>query len=134
MPDNPKILLMNYRIEQARECLVSAERELNARSYKAAVNRSYYCIFHCMRAILALDSFDSKKHSGIISVFRQRYIKTGIFATELSDIIEGAFQARGSSDYEDFFVISKDDVIQQIENAKTFISKIEAYIMTLAEA
>ena len=133
MPDDYKASLMSYRIEQARECLASAERDLSAESYKASANRSYYCIFHCMRAVLALDSFDSKKHSGIISVFRQRYIKTGIFTVELSDIIEGAFQARGSSDYEDFFVISKEDVIQQIKNAKIFISAIEVYIKTLAE-
>jgi uncharacterized protein (UPF0332 family) len=32
-----------------------------------------------MRAVQALDGFDSKKHSGVISAFRKDYIKTGIF-------------------------------------------------------
>jgi hypothetical protein len=39
-------------------------------SFETAANRSYYCIFNAMRAVLSLDRFDSKKHSGIIDAFR----------------------------------------------------------------
>jgi len=122
---------MNYRLEQAQACLDAAIVLTENGAYKDATNRSYYCVFHAMRAVLALDSYDSKKHSGIISVFRQKYIKTGVFPVELSDTIEAAFQARGSSDYEDFFVISKEDVQQQIENAKVFLTTIKKYIETI---
>jgi uncharacterized protein (UPF0332 family) len=122
---------MQYRLEQARECLVVSERDLNAESFKAAANRSYYCIFHSMRSVLAQDSFDSKKHTGVISAFRQKYIKPGVFPVELSDIIRDAFNIRGKSDYEDFFVISKEDVVQQIENARVFLEAVEAYINSL---
>ena len=119
---------MRYRLEQAQKCLDVASLLVYAESYKDAANRSYFCIFHAMRALLALDSIDAKKHSGIISFFRQKYIKTGIFSVEFSDIINGAFEARGNSDYQDFFVISKADVVTQIENAKTFLAAVEAYI------
>ena len=64
-----------------------------------------------MRAVLALDKLDSKKHSGIIAAFRQKYIKTGIFPEKYSDIIRDAYNMRNSSDYEDFFVVTKDDVL-----------------------
>lgn len=37
-----------------------------------------------MRAILAFDEIDMKHHSGIISEFRKRYIKTDIFEMRLS--------------------------------------------------
>jgi len=90
-----------------------------------------YCSFHAMRALLALDAFDSKKHSGVISTFRQQYIKTGLLAPELSDMIQHAFRNRGKSDYEDFFIISKDEIADQIENAKIFLAAVEAYIDTL---
>jgi len=123
--------LIRYRVEQARECLESAIRESDSGVFKSAANRSYYCIFHAMRAVLALEQFDSNKHSGVISTFRQRYIKTGLFKTELSDIIQSSFHNRGKSDYEDFFVISKEETAQQIENAKTFLAAVEAYIKTL---
>ena len=51
--------LMKYRIEQAKECLELAKTTVDI-SEKNSVNRSYYCIFHSMRAVLALDGFDSK--------------------------------------------------------------------------
>ena len=89
--------LMKYRIEQATECLDSAIREEQAGSFKTAANRSYYCIFHAMRAVLALELFDSKKHSGVISAFRERYIKSGIFDSSMSKIISKAFEVRGAA-------------------------------------
>jgi len=122
---------MRLRLEQAHESLSSAELLLEAVAYKDAANRSYYSIFHAMRALLALDCFDSKKHSGIISEFRKRYIKTGLIPVENSSIIKSSFDVRNSSDYDDFYVISKSDVVQQISNASAFINAVEEYIKTL---
>jgi len=119
--------LMKYRIEQAKECLELAKTTVDI-SEKNSVNRSYYCIFHSMRAVLALDGFDSKKHSGIISYFRQNYIKTGKFDVNFSAIISSAFDVRGDSDYEDFYVVSKKQALQQIENAEMFLNAVEKYI------
>ena len=68
--------LSEYRIEKAKSALLSA-RSLAGQGYWAdSANRSYYAIFHALRAVLALDAFDSKKHSGVISYFLEHYIKT----------------------------------------------------------
>ena len=128
MPNENKEALAQYRLEQSHECLKDAVRDIEAEAYKAAANRSYFCVYHAMRAVLALDEFDSKKHSGIISVFRQRYIKTGIFSSDLSDIIQSAFNTRGKSDYEDFFIISKEQVKTQVEDSDAFLTAIETYL------
>jgi uncharacterized protein (UPF0332 family) len=72
----------------------------DSKHYRTANNRAYYSIFHGMRAVLAFDGFDSKKHSGIIAVFRKDYIKTGIFQENLSDIIGEASEIRNASDYD----------------------------------
>jgi len=130
MPDYSPSNLASFRLYQAKECLQSAEREFAANSFKTVANRSYYCIFHTMRAILALDRFDSRKHSGVIAAFRQRYIKTGIFSAKYSDIVGNAFEVRNESDYEDFYVVSKHDVEAQLENAKVFLAAVEEYITT----
>jgi len=84
--DENALALASVRMEQAKGCLKAAEILAREESYRDAANRSYYCIFHAMRAVLALERFDSKKHTGIIAAFRQRYIKTAIFTPELSDI------------------------------------------------
>ena len=75
-----------------------------------------------------MDHVEMRKHSGYISEFRKRYTKTGIFDKRLSDILTDAFEVRNESDYDDFFVIAKEDVRQQIEDAKLFLTAIEAYL------
>jgi uncharacterized protein (UPF0332 family) len=96
-----------------------------------ALNRSYYAIFHAARAIMALDGADRKKHSGVIAYFQQNYVKTGVFDKQLSAIMTKAFDFRQESDYEDFFIISHEDVRNQLENAELFYNEIRAYIEKL---
>ena len=98
--------------------------------YKTVANRSYYAVFSAMRAVLALDGFDSKKHSGIIAEFRKNYLKTGLLPRELSPMIDGLVEARQGSDYDDFYIISKDEVEEQLENSKKFIAEIEKFLNT----
>ena len=120
--------LARYRLGQAVDCLKAAENNLESELYKDALNRSYYCIFHSIRAILALDMFDAKKHSGIISEFHKRYIKTGKFEKRFSAVIRQSFTIRNRSDYEDFYVVLKEDVVRQMSNAKEFMGAVAAYI------
>jgi len=112
--------LIQFRLEQAHECLEASGALLKQNHFKDSANRSYYAIFHSMRAVLALDGFDSKKHSGVISEFRKRFIKTGKFEMLYSKIIGESFDIRIDSDYEDFYTIAKDDVRRQHENADMF--------------
>lgn len=75
-----------------------------------------------------LERIDFAKHSGVSSYFRREYIRTGIFDSELSDIIREAFEVRGSSDHDDYFLISKEEVREQIRNAEFFCTQIKAYL------
>lgn len=86
-----------------------------------------------MRAVLAFDKTDMKHHSGIIAEFRRLYIKTEIFNRQLSTIISVLFDIRTESDYDDFFVISKQEVIEQISNAEFFVTEIQKYLSTKTE-
>lgn len=116
------------RYKHALEDLEAAELLVEKEQYKSAANRSYYSIFHAIRSILAYDGIDSKKHSGIISSFQRLYIKTGIFEKDFSKIITDSFEVRSDSDYDDFYVISKEDVLQQINNAKLFLKAVKAFL------
>ena len=128
MPDIERKSLAKYRMERARECLKSADNLLTMGDYLAVLNRSYYAIFHAVRAILALDGIDRKKHSGVISCFQQNCVKTGMFDKKYSNIVQDAFEVRQESDYEDFYVISKEEAVVQLENAKQFIAVVTSYV------
>lgn len=96
--------------------------------YKGATNRAYYAIFHSMRAVLALEGVDFKKHSGVIAYFRQNYIKLGIFDTVFSEIIQKASLARNESDYSDFYIATSDEAEEQTENAARFYEEVIKYL------
>ena len=117
-----------YRLQKAREDLDAAKLLFENESYRIANNRAYYSMFHAARAVLALDSFDSKKHSGVIAEFRRRYIKTGIFPQELSDMIGDAFTIRNASDYDDMFLAGRAETEEQIANAEFVYHCIEVYL------
>ena len=117
-----------YRIERAVEDLKTAKNNYNSEDYRAANNRAYYSIFHSLRAVLALDHFDSKKHSGIISEFRRKYIKNRIFTVEMSGMIDSAFEIRNASDYNDMFIANKDETKTQIKNAEYILNEVAVYI------
>jgi uncharacterized protein (UPF0332 family) len=120
--------LSKYRLEKAKEDLHTAIENLENAHFSASVNRAYYCIFHTMRAILALDGLDSKKHSGVIAYFRQSYLKTNLFDKLYSEIIGLAFEMRNRNDYDDFVVIARDEVDKLIANAKLFLEAVEAHL------
>ena len=106
--------LAGYRIERAKEMLAAAEGNLEIGQYKTALNRSYYAVFHAMRAANILKGFDSSKHSGVIAFFNKEYLKEGILDRKLSMIIKNSSVLREKSDYDDFFIASKKDAEMQL--------------------
>lgn len=81
-----------------------------------------------MRAVLVLDEVDMSRHSGVMAEFRRRYLKTEILDRSLSAIITQTFEVRNASDYDDFYIVARDDVDIQIANANDFILAIAGYL------
>lgn len=90
--------LSKYRLTKAEETLETAKRDMNAEDYASANNRAYYCIFHAMRAVIALDGEDYKKHSAVIARFTMNYLKTEILSREYGKLISNASLIRNRSD------------------------------------
>ena len=127
-PNDELKALSAYRFEQSLECLQSAKILAECGDYRGAANRSYYAFFHAMRSVFALDNQDFSKHSGVASNFREDFIKSGIFEVKFSDMIKSAFYIRNNSDYDDFYVIVKADVEEQIQNAEEFCAAVRTYL------
>ena len=117
-----------YRFECAQDDLDSAEKLMELGKYKQALNRSYYAIFHSIRAVNALDGFDSSKHSGVIAHFNQFHVKQGEFSKEISRIIRFASEIREDADYKDFFIASGNEAAEQIDNARFVLEQVEKYL------
>ena len=105
--------LVSYRIETAKSDLKAAKILLNAGEYKGANNRAYYAIFHAINAVHALDGRAFKRHKD--------YVKTEIFTREVGRKIGEAEEIRHASDYDDFYIATREEAEEQIQTAKELV-------------
>ncbi|MCM1057780.1 MAG: HEPN domain-containing protein [Firmicutes bacterium] len=119
--------LVCYRIQTAKDTLKSAEILFAAEEYKGANNRSYYAIFHAVNAIHALGGKAYKRHKDAIGNFNKDYVKTEIFSREIGRKISEAVEVRHASDYDDFYIASREEAERQIAVAGEFIQMVERY-------
>ena len=130
VPEITTVSLSKYRLQKAAEMLASAHRDIAAEDYASANNRAYYCIFHAMRAVLALDGEDYKKHSAVISQFSLKYLKSHILPRQYGSLISNASLIRNRSDYEDFYVCSIEDTKTLLSGAEQFFTDVAQYLDT----
>lgn len=120
--------LVCYRMERAKEMLIASEENLKVNQYRTSLSRSYYAVFHAMRAVNTLDGFDSSKHSGVIAHFNKEYLKDGRLDKNLSRIIKDTSYLREKSDYDDFYLASRNEALIQLDNARKFVAAVEEYL------
>lgn len=120
--------LCGYRLERAEEDLLTSEYNHRSGFYKASINRSYYAIFHSIRAVNILDGFDASKHSSVIAHSNQYFVHTGKFGKKTYKLIDSAYRIREKCDYSDFFIASKEDSEIQLKNAKIFLDTVKIYL------
>ena len=125
--------LMLYRLDNAKSDLKSAKILFAAEEYKAANNRAYYAIFHSLNAVHALSGAAYKRHKDAIGNFNKEYVKSGIFPREIGRKIGEAEEIRHASDYDDFYIASKEESERQIEVAEEFIELVEQYCVAQIE-
>ena len=107
-----------HRFQRAEEALGEAQEELSRKNLRLTVNRAYYAIFYAMRALLALVAKDSSKHSGVISLFNQDFIKTGIISEVSFKSIQLLMDLRHEADYQDFSETNEDEAQEAVRSAK----------------
>lgn len=129
MKDNEKQVLSTLRLQKADENITAAKSLISSGSCRIAATRTYYAIFHAMRAVLALDGIDRKHHSAVIAEFRRLYIKTGLIPKEQSGTISKLLDLRSDSDYDDFFIITEDEAIEALDKAEVFVSEIKNFLI-----
>ena len=118
--------LAQVRLDRAKELVVESEELLEKEAYKSANNRAFYAIEKSIKALLALKQTDVATHNGALKQFNFLYIYNGdgIFTNEDYQMITRADQIRNASDYDDFYVASKEETIPQVENTRKLTEKV----------
>ena len=124
-----KMDVVRHRLNVAREDLDTAHLTFKAGKYRAANNRAYYSIFHTICAVLAKEGIAFKRHKDTLSYFNKNYVQPEIFPRELGRKIVKAEEIRHSSDYDTFYIASKEITAQQIETAIKLLELAEQYLL-----
>jgi len=91
-----------HRFERSEETLKESTDALSLKNFRLTVNRSYYAVFYAMRAFLAIVNQDSSKHMGVMYLFNQHFIKTGIVSEISFKTIQSLMDLRHEEDYQDY--------------------------------
>jgi uncharacterized protein (UPF0332 family) len=110
-------------LEQAKETLEAAKKLQEAGLFRDSVNRGYYAMFYAGMALLASKALGTSKHSGLISMFGQHFVKTGMFSADAGRHLRQAFELRQECDYESFVEPTNDQAKEIISNAADFVAE-----------
>ena len=118
-----------YRLNKAKETLETARMIFNeGKDFTSANNRAYYAIFYAIRAVLAIEEVDFKRHKDVLAYFNKEYVNKEKFPKKIGRKISQAQRIREDSDYDDDYEPSFEKTEQQINTAQELIDLVEEYI------
>ena len=125
---NKDIELSKYRYSLAKQTYSNANMCFDNGFYRDCINRSYYAVFYAIRAVLALDSIDFKRHKDVVAYFNKEFVAQGKFPGEMGRRLARLKMKREESDYSDFFIASADEAQAQIQSVEYMLPLIEEYL------
>lgn len=128
---SPKQDLIDYRMGRAREALNDADAALREERFNEASNRIYYGMFYAASALLATRDLSSSRHSGVISLLNEHFVRPGTFQRQLAHQLAAAFDMRAESDYKDFAEPDPVRLQEMLEQARTFVEAVGKLIPSL---
>lgn len=117
-----------YRMNQAEETVGSAKLCKDNHFYKDAINRSYYAAFYAIKAVMAVEGVDFKRHKDVVAYFNQHYVATEVFSKESGRSLARLQRKRETSDYDDFYVASAEEAQEQIDVAVNITAEVKNYL------
>jgi uncharacterized protein (UPF0332 family) len=112
-------------MEHARQMLEVASHNIADGFFGSAVNRAYYAIFYSANALLSTQGLARGKHSGVLAVFRERFVKSGLIEVEYSDIYGRVMDNRRVSDYEIETPVEAEVAEKDLSDAQRFVDRVE---------
>lgn len=119
---------VNLYVEHARQMLDVAASNLAHGFPGSTVNRAYYAIFYAANALLRTKGISRSKHSGVISAFREHFVKPGPIEVEYSDIYGRVMDNRQVSDYDVEVSTDPEVAADDLRDARRFVDRSEAHL------
>ena len=112
--------LVNHRLERASQSFNMALLAVEQKYWNEVATELYYTCYYLVTALFAKNDIKTSTHSGVRIELGLKFIKTGILDKKWNKLVSNLFDLRQKSDYEDFVMLTEDDVCPLIEEVRAF--------------
>ena len=118
---------------KAQTFLRTAERAMSDGDYDSCASRCYYAMFSVAQAALLAKGLRASSHKGVISLFGEHFVKTGVLEGHMGRAINYAYDARLVGDYGVSRSVAQEEAEDLLNTARDFVGKVKAYLDRWAE-
>lgn len=121
-------VIVVYRIEKSFSALEHAKANAGLGYWEVTANRLYYAAYYSVSALLLRFGHAAQTHTGIIQMFGKHFVRTGVVPVESGHLYSQLFSMRLTGDYDDFRILTQEDVEPLIEKTEHFIQLVKNLI------
>lgn len=126
--DEERRIIVGLELEKSFNTITQIPELQRLGYWDNIANRLYYAVFHAVNALLINDGHPVNTHKGVIALFGNYYIRTGIFASEDGRLYSDLQTMRNNSDYNCSYDTTQQEIEPLIDPAKNLITKVANYI------
>jgi len=115
-------------LDRAETNLHAAKDLLDKRYYDIAASRAYYAAFYAASALLLSENIDTSKHSGVIALIHQHFVKTGKLDKEQGKGLNWLFELRSVGDYGVSVHVASGEAFKAADIAEIFLSSVKSLL------
>ena len=123
-----RIQKIQLEIEAGNESLDAVKTLMEKGLYRSAISRTYYGLFHYIRALLYTQGLEPKSHEGLEPLFGLHFVKAGRVDSGSAKLLARLQKYREQSDYGLVTVFTKGDVEQELSEVERFVQSIQGYL------
>jgi uncharacterized protein (UPF0332 family) len=115
-------------LERVDTDLQVASELLDKGYYDVAASRAYYAAFYAASALLLSEGLDTSKHSGVIALIHQHFVKSGKLNKEQGRNLNWLFELRSVGDYGVSLHVALEDARRAVSVAEDFQKAVKRLI------
>ena len=128
LTEEEREILVKLEYEKGKSFLEQAEKIAELGYWDMVANRLYYAVFHAVTALLIKNGHKVGTHKGVVLLFGQHYIKTGIFSVNEGRLYSQLQTMREKADYVCTFQTTQEEIVPMLEPARKMIEKIGSMV------
>lgn len=115
-------------LKKSERFLITSKLSLENGDYDSSVSRCYYAMFYAAQALLLKHGLIAASHKGVITLFGQNFIKTGIIDRKFGRALSDAYDKRIIGDYSVEYIITPDEALDVLKKANEFVEEVKKFI------